>query len=55
MSTSIILLDQNFDANDVDITVFQHSILFSPAAVWGGGEQMTWSLYLNIVLSHVYI
>ena len=37
MSTSIILLDQNFSANDVDIMVFEPSVLFppSPAAVWG--------------------
>ena len=33
MSASIILLDQNFNANDVDIMVFQPCILFSP---WGG-------------------
>ena len=39
MSTSISLLDQNFNANDVDIMVFEPSVLFPPAAVWpaGGG------------------
>ena len=36
MSTSIILLDENFNAHDVDIIVFEPSVL-SPAAVWGGG------------------
>ena len=41
MSTSIILLDQNFNANDVDIMVFEPCVLFPPAAV--GGELMTWS------------
>ena len=35
MSTSIILLDENFNAHDVDIIVFEPSVL-SPAAVWGG-------------------
>ena len=30
MSTSIILLDQNFSANDVDIMVFEPSVLFPP-------------------------
>ena len=37
MSTSNILLDQNVNANDVDIMVFEPSVLFSPAAVRGGG------------------
>ena len=32
MSTSIIILDQNFNANYVDIMVFEPS-----ATVWGGG------------------
>ena len=36
MSTSIILLDKNSNANDVDIMVFEPSVLFSPAAVGGG-------------------
>ena len=36
MSTSIILLDQNFNANDVDIMEFEPCVLFPPAAVWGG-------------------
>ena len=39
MSTSIILLDQNFSANDVDIMVFEPSVL-SPAAVWGEIDDM---------------
>ena len=44
MSTSIILLDQNFNANDVDIMVFEPCVLFPPVAVFlGGGELMTWS------------
>ena len=37
MSTSIILLDQNFNANYVDIMAFESSVLFPPAAVWGVG------------------
>ena len=32
MSTSIVLLDQNFNANDVDIMVFETYPLFPPAA-----------------------
>ena len=43
MSALIILLDQNFNANYVDIMVFEPSVLFPPAAVWGGGGKMTWS------------
>ena len=35
MSTSIILLDQNSNANDVDIKVFEPCNLFRPAAAWG--------------------
>ena len=38
MSTSITLLDQNFSANDVNIMVFEPSVLFLPAEVWGGGR-----------------
>ena len=37
MSTSIIIFDQNFNANYVDIMVSEPSVLFPPAAVWGGG------------------
>ena len=40
MLTSIILLDQNFSANDVDIMVFEPSVLFPPAAVWGEIDDM---------------
>ena len=36
MSKSIILLDQNFNANSVDIMVFEPSVLFPPAEVGGG-------------------
>ena len=35
MSTSIILLDQNSNANDVDAMAFEPCVLFTPAAVWG--------------------
>ena len=35
MSTSIILLDHNSNANDVDIMAFELRVLFHPAAVWG--------------------
>ena len=37
MSTSIILLDQNFSANDVDIMVFEPSVLLPPPQFGGGG------------------
>ena len=40
MSTSIIIVDQKFNANYVDIMVFEPSVLFPPAAVWGGIEHM---------------
>ena len=39
MSTSIILLDQNSNANDVDIMVFEASLLF-PRGRWGGGQKL---------------
>ena len=38
MSTSIILLNQNLNENDVDIMVFEPCVLFSPAAAGGGGN-----------------
>ena len=51
MSTSIIILDQNVNANHVDTRVFEPSALFPPAAVWGGGgvEHMVQTLvsYFN--------
>ena len=37
MPRSVILLDQVFNANDVDIMVFESCVLFPPAAAWGGG------------------
>ena len=50
MSTSIILLDQNFNAND--IIVFEPSVLFpttpSPAPQFGGGiDDMVQKLILK--------
>ena len=33
--SSNILLDQKFNANDVDIMVFEPFVLLPPAAVWG--------------------
>ena len=48
MSTSIILLDQNFNANYVDIMVFEPfcliSVLFPPAAI-GGIDDMVHSIF----------
>ena len=38
MSTSIILLDQNFNANDVDLMVFEPSVLSPPRRSLGLGE-----------------
>ena len=40
MSTSNIISDQNFNANFVDIMVFEPSVLFPLAAVWGGIDDM---------------
>ena len=49
MSTSIILLDQNFNANDVDIMAFEPSVLSPPpAAVWGGIDDMVQCLNYNL-------
>ena len=39
MSTSISLLDQNFNANDVDIMVFEPSVLSPPQFGGGGGNR----------------
>ena len=40
MSTSIILLDQNSNANDVDSVVFEPCVLFpSPQFFFGGGDR----------------
>ena len=41
MLTSIILLDQDFNANDVDIMVFEPSVVFpkpNPPQFFFGGE-----------------
>ena len=40
MSTSILLLVQNFNANDVDIMVFELCVLFLPVANWEEIEHM---------------
>ena len=40
MSTSITLLDQNFNANDVDIMVFEPCVLFSTCGNLGEIEHM---------------
>ena len=40
MSTSIIILDQNFNANYVDIMLFEPSVLFPPRRSLGGIEHM---------------
>ena len=47
MSTSIILLDQNSNSNDVDIMVFQPCVVFPPCRRLGGGmvELNTWSKF----------
>ena len=37
MSISITLLDQNFSVNDVDIMVFEPSVLFPPPQFFLGG------------------
>ena len=38
MSTSIISWDQNSNANDVDIIVFEPCDQFLPAEAWGRGR-----------------
>ena len=48
MSTSIIFLDQNFNANDVDIMVFEHCVLFPPAAIWGEIDDMVQALKYSV-------
>ena len=37
MSISIMLLDQNSNANDVEIMVFETSVLFPPPVFFLGG------------------
>ena len=39
MSTSIILLDRSFNANDVDIMVFEHSF-FIPSLLLGSKRKI---------------
>ena len=43
MSTSVILLDQNFNANDVDILVFEPSVLFPQ---FGGKKMLCSQIYM---------
>ena len=40
MSTSITLLDQNFNANDVDIMVYETCVLFPLPQFWGEIDDM---------------
>ena len=40
MSTSIIFLDEFFNANDVDIMVFEPCVLFHPGAAWDEIQNM---------------
>ena len=56
MSKSVILLDQNSNANDVGIMVFVPCVLFPPYRVWGGGEddmvpQLEKSILSNNILA----
>ena len=39
MSTSIYLLDQNFNANDADIMVFEPCVLSPPAGTTNGPQK----------------
>ena len=39
MSTSIILLDQNFTANEVHMMIFEPSVLFPPRGRLGKGDK----------------
>ena len=52
MSTSIILLDQNFNANDVNILVFELPVLFPSAAVRGEIDDMVRSV-IPVVLKSI--
>ena len=55
MSTSIILLDQNSNANDVDIMVFEPCVLFSPCGCLGGGiEHMVQSIFLIVISTIIF-
>ena len=40
MSTLIILLDQNFNANYIEMIVFEPSVLFHPPPQFGGIDDM---------------
>ena len=40
MSTSTTFSDQNINANDVQIMVFEPCVLCSPAAAWGEIKHM---------------
>ena len=56
MSTSIILLDQSFNANDVDIMVFEPSVLFpsAPPQFVGGIDNMARHIYWTFKTSPEY-
>ena len=53
MSTSIILLDQNFSANDVDIMVFEPSVLFPSPAVLVEIDDMVPYLHIQICIAGI--
>ena len=48
MSTSTNLLDQNSNANNVDIMVFEPSLLFPPCRSLGGIDDMVQNLNLHL-------
>ena len=48
LSTSIILLNQSFNANDVDIMVFAPCVLFPPAAAWGKIDDMVRKIFRKL-------
>ena len=51
MSTSIILLDQNFKANDADIMEFEPCVSFPPAAAGGRRKMVLDSSFFSICIS----
>ena len=58
MSTSITLLDQNSNANNVDIMVFEPSLLFPPCRSFflggGGGDRCHGPIFL-LKIQSIYI
>ena len=53
MSTSIILLDQNFIADDADIMVFEPFLIYFTQQIFSFMNEMSFNVIIVIFISHL--